>query len=584
MVKDNDRNRPPFNFGDCSRGTFWLGALVLFPILLVLGQCSSGNSGGSGSGGVTAASLSFSEVVVQSRGETQKAGLGTPLTISVEIKNSGGRSAINNRLGFFISVNDTIETTDTKLGNNIIISSVKSGDSKSYSPSSVVNAQTSTGVSYYGACLIEADGTEICTAAEKITVFNGLDISLSDFTTQSLAFTAESTSFGISDSFQVTANIDNNGNATLAAATPNATVSFYRSTDGIIDGLDETRDGDDVLLGTLDNSGEILAGGEIATVLSGNVPDEVGTYYYGACVEVAAGVSDEDSDNNCTEGKKVIIIDGVDIEAVNFTVTPEAIIKGGDFTTLSLQARNNGNVQLTADEGDNLIVTFYRSPDEEITKYDMKLDEISSLEAITAKTLSTSILAATDSITATDEGDYYYGACISVIPANIDANTENNCIGTEVAVVDKVELQLRELRPNADNSVDASLFNASGTINLTTEIVPLNFSVRIVNVGSKDLAEVSLGHNLRVIFYRSEDNIISAADTSISVESFSDALASQEITVPIKPLNIAASVSVPASGTYYFGVCVVALPLVEEKDYDTTNNCTAADKVITVAY
>ena len=99
------------------------------------------------------------------------------------------------------------------------------------------------------------------------------------------AFTSPASYVVTGASLQLNATASNSGNATSAAST----LRFYRSTNDIISS-------GDTLLGT-SAIGALVAGGSAARQLTTTDTGTVGTWYFGACMDV---VSNDPSGNNCT--------------------------------------------------------------------------------------------------------------------------------------------------------------------------------------------------------------------------------------------------------------------------------------------
>ena len=297
-----------------------------------------------------------------------------------------------------------------------------------------------------------------------------------------------------------------------------------------------------------------------------------------------------DLENNCTAGMKITVVDGADIEPVEFIIGPSPLLKNDGFSDMSVRVRNNGNtpLDLAAGVGDfNIEINFYRSIDETITKDDLQVGGETTLinEMLEAKTVgSLEIRPVIRPVLATDGGEYYYGVCLKAIPARTDKNRENNCsVGVKAIVKDQIELAPSDLRPNPTE--DADLFDGNRVISIVSRTRISNLSVKVVNNGSLALVAVSLNSNLAVNFYRSVDVTISSEDTLVNTVTSSYAILSKAKTDRILPSE---RVLVPAfvngeTNVYYYGVCVVPLPEVEEKDYDYSNNCTTEDSVIKVS-
>ena len=201
-------------------------------------------------------------------------------------------------------------------------------------------------------------------------------------------------------SFTLSATVRNQG--TAAAAT---TLHYYRSSNRTISWQD-TQVGSDAV-------SALAASATSAESISLTAPSDVGTYYYGACVERKSG---ESAGNNCSAGVRVtveatspdLIVESVSVSASSLT-TEESF-------TLNATVRNQGTREAPA-----TALRWYRSFTATISTGDTEVgtDQVDALAAAGTSTESISLTAPSN------EGTYYYGAC--VLSVSNESDTRNNC-------------------------------------------------------------------------------------------------------------------------------------------------------------
>ena len=182
---------------------------------------------------------------------------------------------------------------------------------------------------------------------------------------------------------------------------------------------------------------------------------------------------------------------------------------------------------------------YYRSADASITTGDAEVgtDAVAELAAGGASRESASLNAPTAA------GTYYYGACADAVAE--ETKTSNNC---SAAVLVKVTEPPR--RP--DLVVTATLSDA---VVDPGETFSLETAVR--NRGGAASAATTLR------YYRSTDAAITTSDTQLGTDAVEALAATGSIGESI------ALTAASASGTYYYGACVDAVP----EESDVANNC-----------
>ena len=316
------------------------------------------------------------------------------------------------------------------------------------------------------------------------------------------------------------------------AEAPATTLRFYRS---VKRGIEPT----DTLVGSV-AVGPLAASGATSSALelSLTVPTAAGTYYYGVCVDAAAGESD--TTNNCTLSLTVTV-DG----------PPPDLAVGGPSVT---EIREDGTFWLGAtvfNEGAGgaaaATVRYKRSTDATITTSDTTVgtDEAPTL-------IPSAGYGATINLTApSTPGTYYYGVCVDLVRGETD--TTNNC---------SVSVRVEVGGPPPDLVVLAPIVSA---INETPPLDgTFSLMVTVRNQGGGTAAATT------VRYYRSTDGTITTSDTQLHTGPVNRLSPSgtSEATILLTAED--------APGTYYYGACVDEVP----RESNTTNNCSSAGSLV----
>ena len=168
-----------------------------------------------------------------------------------------------------ITTSDTLVVTDAVSG---------LAPSASSSKSVQLNAPSTAGTYYYGACVDavadESDTSNNCSASVRV------DVEAPTYPDLSVGSPAVSdSSLETGGAFTLSATVSNQGDGVA----PATTLRYYRSTDATITTSD-------IAVGT-DPVGALSPAGTSAQSISLTAPSTAGTYYYGACVDaVVRGV------------------------------------------------------------------------------------------------------------------------------------------------------------------------------------------------------------------------------------------------------------------------------------------------------
>ena len=255
--------------------------------------------------------------------------------LSATVRNRGGERSSSTTLRYYLSTDNTITTSDTEVGTDYVS---RLNASASSDESVRLNAPSSEGTYYYGACVEsvtgESDTGNNCSSAVTVTVIG------SDLIVESP--TVSNSSPGPGASFRLSATVRNQGGGRSSSTT----LRYYLSTDQTIDQSDTEIDTDYV--SSLDPSET----SDESDFLS--APSSAGRYYYGACVDAVTGESD--TGNNCSSAVIVTVRSAPPPPAPN----QPPVFSEGTSTTRSIAentgaGQNIGNpVSATDSDGDRL--------------------------------------------------------------------------------------------------------------------------------------------------------------------------------------------------------------------------------------
>ena len=446
---------------------------------------------------------------------------GARFTLSATVRNQGNGPSAFTTLRYYQSSDSTITTGDTEVGTDSVsrLDASESGDE-----SISLTAPSTPGTYYYAACVDEVSGeldtTNNCSLSVTLTVGAA---PAPDLVVDTPTVSESSSAAGAS--FTLSATVRNQG----AARSDSTMLRYYQSTDSTIT-ADDTEVGTDSVFG-------LAASRSRDESISLTAPSTPGTYYYGACVD---SVSDEsDTTNNCSAAVTVTVgaAPAPDLVVDTPTVSENAPAAGARFT-LSARVRNQGNGR-----SESTTLRYHQSTDPTITTGDTEVgtDSVSGLAASASGDESISLTAPSQ------QGTYYYGACVDEVDGESD--TQNNCSAAVTVVVGAA--------PAPDLVVDTPTVSESAP----TAGARFTLSATVRNQGNGSSAFTTLR------YYQSTDSTITSVDMEIGTDSVLplDALGIWETTISLTAPS--------APGTYYYyGACVDEV----SNESDATNNCSDA--------
>ena len=449
---------------------------------------------------------------------------GERFTLAVTVSNDGGEDAPATRLRYYLSADTRISSSDTELGTDRL-AALASGASSSELLR--LTAPTTTGTYYYGICVDaasgESDTTNNCSSSVQVEVAKPSPATAPDLTVGTVSASPDNMFTGIS--FALAAAVSNAGDASSSATT----LRYYLSADATISSAD-TEVGTDAV--------EALdPGASSAELLTLTAPSTAGTYYYGVCVDAVSGESE--TMNNCSSAVSILVT-APDLTVGSVFANPDSMLTGASFT-LAGTVSNAGDVSARA-----TTLRYYLSADTTISSADTEVGT-DAVEALDAGTSSVEAVLLTAPSTA---GTYYYGVCVDA--ASGESETTNNCSSAVSILVTAPDLLVGSVSASPESMLTGASFTLAATV-------------------SNDGTASSSATTLR--YYLSADTTISSADTEVAtdaVEALAIGVSSSE----------SASVTAPSTGgTYYYGVCVDAVP----NESETMNNCSSAVSILVTA-
>jgi subtilase family serine protease len=474
-------------------------------------------------------------------------GVGLPLVVHDTVAAAGGGTGYF-RVGYYLSTDATITTSDTFLGSRAV-SSLPPGGSSTADTTLTLPTGLPPGTYYLGAIAddqhLVSEASETNNTRATAIVLAGPDLIVSAVSGPASA--------GTGTPFDVTTTVANIG----AGASAASTVSIYLSKDPVITTSD-------VLLGTR-SFGTLAPGATSAGPTTVSIPSNLaaGTYYLGAIVDAANGVKESDESNNALAGNVVTLsVPDLTVDAV---AGPAAAATGGTIVvSYTLSALANGAGASSATIG------FYLSTDPVITPQDILLG--SQLVGALAPGASRSGKVTLTIPTGIAGATYYLGAYANPSGSTVETDPTNNGLAGNVIQITGPDL--------VATAVSGPASAARGTS---------------ISVASTVAASAAGGAapGFYVGLFLSTDATITSSDQLLGyrwVPALAPGATSSETTVVSLPAGL-------APGTYYLGVIADDFPVCEwnwgtdslectvdtAKESDETNNALAGGTIVVTA-
>ena len=332
---------------------------------------------------------------------------GASFTLSAAVRNDGAADAGATTLRYYRSPDATITTADTAVGTDDVGALSASGTS---AESISLTAPTTARSYYYGACVDpvpdESDTSNNCSAAVELTVEPSPDEPSPDEPSPdvvTLSVRLPNTMLSPGDTVWLEAVLHNPGDT----ESPVMNLRFYHSEDATITRSDRE---------LKEVRSFVVLPGDMDTQTHRHlfpVPQELGTYYYGACLTPEADQSDATS--NCSVAAKLTVGPRPDltVSRIEPAFDLEGPRPGGSFRMFAeVLNRGGGPAEATKLE-------YFRSADSTTTISKEATVEVGALGAGDRSGHWVDLTA--PSVT----GSYSYWACVDLVPG--ERFIEDNC-------------------------------------------------------------------------------------------------------------------------------------------------------------
>ena len=469
--------------------------------------------------------------------------------VDVVVRNIGTEQSTATTLRYYRSTDSTIDRADTQVGTNAV-PALAASDSRAMSI--ILLVPSTAGAWYYGACVDpvtgESNTENNCSIGMWVTVEEDARTGPPDLTVKSPSVSNSTLSPG--ETFTFSARVQNSGTGRSGSTT----LRYYRSDNSSIS-TGDTQVSSDSVPGL--STSQISS--ERASLTS---PSDIGTYYYGACVDTVSGESN--TGNNCSDSVRVTVEEVPDARTIgDFPIS----VSSSCPTEISVCVRDH-----QCEDGDAVRVTVNNN-----VIFSGEIFNRWSCRTVPVREGRNSIEMYAIN------GTGFQGNC-----SYADANTGEIRITGRGGTVRTQQWRHRGgagSRANLEINIGPSRDNCSFTANPPTpptasDLVvespsvsdstltagySFTFSVKVRNQGDRDS-----GSN-RLVVYRSTDETINSRDMLVrgirylSVQL--DASESYSYSVSIDPPF--------AVSTYYYGACI------ETDDFEnyTGNNCSSGVRV-----
>ncbi len=459
------------------------------------------------------------------------------VTLSSKVKNQGTAASTAAILTFYKSTDETIDSSDTEVGNGFALTGLGMGALSA--ESSTMATESAAGSVYYGACVVTTDDTDAsndCTA--------GTEVIFTDSASADLAldrFAVAPSTIAPSGEVVLSVRVKNSGSAASAAETLTYYLASSMTADGTaITGKDATVD--------------VLTMGATQSYTAMVQAGTASTYYYYACVTSTGtgSTADANSSNDCSSRAELTVMTS-GTQTPNLTLGDTLTVKGSSTATVAkgksaafaVTVTNSGTAISGAETLKYYSSTTNSNDPQSLT--DIESVNIAALDA--SRTISDSRGLIVEGTVGTT---YYYFACVS------NTGSTPNCSNTVSVIVGA---------PAPDLGV--------GTLTVTDSDVSVNdnieFSVTVTNEGTVSSAEEDL------IYYRSTTggNLDSPVTSSVTSEALSPEQV-VDVDVLIAGGTAPGGETFPATtpkGTWYYYACITSTGTGVAVDSNSANDC-----------
>ncbi|MCB9757972.1 MAG: fibronectin type III domain-containing protein [Candidatus Omnitrophica bacterium] len=391
-------------------GTYYVGAIV--DVFNSLGEADENNN--IVTGNTITVELSGTDLVMTAVNSSASGKVGSSITITDTVTNQGTDSASGFYVGYYLSTDSVITTSDKFLYYRYV-PSLLAGTSDARSLA-VTIPNVAPGAYFLGAIADAFNSQGESNENNNAITGNVITVTVSniDLVTSALSTPA---SGKLGSAVTITDTVTNQGTENAGAFY----MAYYLSTDPIITTSDR--------LVYYRYIPSLAAGASNTGSVSYNIPNLVpGTYYWGAIADAFNSQGEVNESNNAKLGNKIVVSSST-VDLVMSALSAPATGKVGSLITLTDTVTNQGD-----DSAGGFYVAYYLSTDAVITTSDKFLyyRYVPSLAAGASNTGSVKY-----NIPNIAPGTYYWGAVADAFGSQPEINETNNAI-----VANTVEISL----------------------------------------------------------------------------------------------------------------------------------------------
>jgi subtilase family serine protease len=456
--------------------------------------------------------------------------VGNTISVSSIITNQGNITASSGIVGYYLSTNTTLQSTDILLDTSTS-SNLAAGGSVSKTTNLTIPAGTAPG-NYY--ILFVTDHTNVVTETNEDNNIATVSITVVaptvDLALQATALSRTTITAG--DTVSVTTTFHNYGNN----AASSSYIHYYLSSNN-------TYESNDVLLGSIFESA-VAAGTSESKITNLIIPANTGTgsYYLLLAADATNNIAESNETNNGNNIALTISARNIDLAVQNPTVFPSSVVSGNTVTVAAIIANTGTSTVASSTIG------YYLSTNNTLESSDILLNNTTSgtlaAGATAAKTTTLAIPVNTVA------GSYYILFIVDHAGGVTETNELNNLGSASITITAPT---------SPDFTVQAPTFTFT-----SMNLVPggaFEINTIISNQGAAPASSSNIG------YYLSNDNTWDAADIFLNYRIENNILTAGSIDYSSTTITIPANANV---GTYY--LIVVADYLNSTAESNETNN------------
>ena len=404
---------------------------------------------------------------------------GSTFVVNSILNNIGNASAINSKVGYYLS-QDTIYSKSDVLLYSTSISSLTNNSTVSLQNSVMIPTLLAPG-NYYVLFFANYDNSIVELNDSNNVSFVPIIIQSANVDFDLTAPSASPTNVVVGNSIQLSCVLNNRGNFTANSSS----VGYYLSSDTILDNKDKLI-GNYTGLSIADNSNF-----KVASTLIINSSTVPGNYYLIFFADYLNNMIESNENNNSQLIPITIVAPTIDLFVSNFNLNPTTVVKGNSISETSLLS-SYSNTSISS-----VTLDFYLSND---TLFDINDNLLSTYNANNINPMVNTSISSSMTISSNiTSGKYYVLAVTDRLNAFKETNESNNVSYSKITIVDPA---IDLIITNATVSPTSVVSGSSVTVSYTAKNIG-NTSSQTSNVG----------------YYLSKDSILDNKDIFITYTS-----------------------------------------------------------------